>query len=177
MSFFVADALWLMFPAYVANSSAVLFAGTLPIDLGKKFSDGRRILGPGKTFRGLIGGTMTGVTVGVIQQALRMHTQLGVPSFDPIFVVITLSFGALLGDIVKSFFKRRLGFEKGASFPIADQYDFVAGALLFTYIFFPEWLTLNFVAPVLIAVIVLTAPIHLMVNYLGFRLGKKDVWW
>jgi CDP-2,3-bis-(O-geranylgeranyl)-sn-glycerol synthase len=120
---------------------------------------------------------MTGVTVGVIQQAVRMHALIGVPSFDPIFVVITLSFGALLGDIVKSFFKRRLGFEKGASFPIADQYDFVIGALLFTYIFFPEWLTLNFVAPVLIAVIVLTAPIHLMVNYLGFRLGKKDVWW
>jgi len=177
MSFFVADALWLMFPAYVANSSAVLFAGTLPIDLEKKFSDGRRILGPGKTFRGLIGGTMTGVAVGVIQQAVRVHTLLGVPSFDPIFVVITLSFGALLGDIVKSFFKRRLGFEKGASFPIADQYDFVVGALLFTYIFFPEWLTLNFVAPVFIAVIVLTAPIHLVVNYLGFRLGKKNVWW
>jgi CDP-2,3-bis-(O-geranylgeranyl)-sn-glycerol synthase len=177
MSFFIADALWLMFPAYVANSSAVLFAGTLPIDLGKNFSDGRRILGPGKTFRGLIGGTMAGVTVGVIQQAVRVHTLLGVPSFDPIFVVITLSFGALLGDIIKSFFKRRLGFEKGASFPIADQYDFVVGALLFTYIFFPEWLTLNFVAPVFITVIVLTAPIHLMVNYLGFRLGKKNVWW
>ena len=177
MSFFIADALWLMFPAYVANSSAVLFAGTLPIDLGKNFSDGRRILGPGKTFRGLIGGTMAGVTVGVIQQTVRVHTLLGVPSFDPIFVVITLSFGALLGDIVKSFFKRRLGFEKGASFPIADQYDFVVGALLFTYIFFPEWLTLNFVAPVFITVIVLTAPIHLMVNYLGFRLGKKNVWW
>ena len=177
MSFFIADALWLMFPAYVANSSAVLLAGTVPIDLGKNFSDGRRILGPGKTFRGLIGGTMTGVTVGVIQQAVRVHTLLGVPSFDPLFVVITLSLGALLGDIVKSFFKRRLGFERGASFPIADQYDFVVGALLFTYLFFPEWLTSNFAAPVFIAVIVLTAPIHLIVNYLGFRLGKKNVWW
>ena len=39
MSFFIADALWLMFPAYVANSSAVLLAGTVPIDLGKNFSD------------------------------------------------------------------------------------------------------------------------------------------
>jgi len=177
MSFFIADALWLVFPAYVANSSAVLFAGTLPIDLGRNYPDGRRILGQGKTFRGLIGGTMVGVITGIIQQAVREHALLAVPSFDPIFVVITLSFGALLGDIIKSFFKRRLGFERGARFPIADQYDFVAGALLLTYIFFPGWLTLNVTAPVFIAVIVLTAPIHLIVNYISFRLGKKDVWW
>jgi CDP-2,3-bis-(O-geranylgeranyl)-sn-glycerol synthase len=173
----IADALWLMLPAYVANSSAVLFAGTLPIDLGKDFLDGRRVLGPGKTFRGFIGGTTAGVTVGIIQQAIRVYASLDFPLFEPIFVVITLAFGALLGDVVKSFFKRRLGFKRGASFPIADQYDFVVGALLLTYMLFPGWFTSNFVPPVIVAIIVLTAPIHLLANYLGFRLGKKSVWW
>ncbi len=173
----IADALWLMLPAYVANSSAVLFAGTLPIDLGKDFIDGRRVLGPGKTFRGFIGGATAGMTVGVIQQAVRVYASLDFPLFEPIVVVLTLSFGALLGDVVKSFFKRRLGFKRGASFPIADQYDFVVGALLLTYVFFPGWFTLNFVPPVIFVVIVLTAPIHLFANYLGFKLGKKSVWW
>jgi CDP-2,3-bis-(O-geranylgeranyl)-sn-glycerol synthase len=173
----IADALWLMLPAYVANSSAVLFAGTLPIDLGKDFVDGRRVLGPGKTFRGFIGGATAGVIIGIIQQAIRVYASLDSPLFEPMVVVVTLSFGALLGDVVKSFFKRRLGFKRGASFPIADQYDFVAGALLLTYMFFPGWFTSNFVPPVIVVVIVLTAPIHLFVNYLGFKLGKKSVWW
>ncbi len=173
----IADTLWLMLPAYVANSSAVLFAGTLPIDLGKDFVDGERVLGPGKTFRGFIGGATAGMSVGVIQQAIRVYASLDFPSFEPIVIVITLSVGALLGDVLKSFFKRRLGFKRGASFPIADQYDFVIGALLLTYAFFPAWFTSNFVPPVIVAVIALTAPIHLLANYLGFKLGKKSVWW
>jgi CDP-2,3-bis-(O-geranylgeranyl)-sn-glycerol synthase len=134
-------------------------------------------LGAGKTFRGFIGGTTAGVIAGIIQQGIRLYASLDFPLFEPIFIVVTLSFGALLGDVIKSFFKRRLGFKRGASFPIADQYDFVVGALLLTYMFFPGWFTSNFVPPVIVVIIVLTAPIHLFVNYLAFKLGKKSVWW
>ena len=51
--------------------------------------------------------------------------------------IILLSFGALLGDMGKSFIKRRLGKNRGDSWPIADQYDLVVGAFVMMLIFDP----------------------------------------
>ena len=173
----IVDALWLMLPAYVPNSSAVLFAGKTPVDFGKTFVDGRRIFGPGKTFRGLIGGTIVGIAVGLLLQGIERSVHLGLPSFDPIYVVVTLSLGAMLGDLVKSFFKRRLGLARGRPLPLADQLDFVVGAWVLTYIFFPDWFIHNFTLPVILIVLVLSPLIHLAVNLIGYKLGKKQEPW
>ena len=56
--------LLIMAPAYLANTIAVLTGGRYPIDQGKLYSDGNRILGDGKTWSGLIGGTIGGIVVG-----------------------------------------------------------------------------------------------------------------
>ena len=56
--------LLIMSPAYLANTIAVLTGGRYPIDQGKLYSDGNRILGDGKTWSGLIGGTIGGMVVG-----------------------------------------------------------------------------------------------------------------
>ena len=90
---------------------------------------------------------------------------------------ITMPIGALLGDIVKSFFKRRIGFDRGAMLPVADQLDFVAGAWLLTYIIDPSWMTTNFTLGVIITVLIITPVLHLATNVVGFKLGKKDVPW
>ena len=37
--------LWIMMPAYLANTIAVVTGGRFPIDQGKKLGDGNRILG------------------------------------------------------------------------------------------------------------------------------------
>ncbi len=171
------DALWLMLPAYVPNSSAVLFAGKTPIDFGGTFVDGKRIFGPGKTWRGLIGGTIVGIVVGLLLQFIELSTHLGLPSFDPLLVVVTLSLGAMLGDLIKSFFKRRLGLSRGRPLPLADQLDFVIGAWVLTYLFFPEWFVHNFTLPVIVVVLVLSPLIHLTVNLIGYKLGKKQEPW
>ena len=60
----IIQALWLILPAYVANASAVLVGGGIPIDFGKKWKDGHRILGDGKTWRGLFSGVFIGMTAG-----------------------------------------------------------------------------------------------------------------
>ena len=57
--------LLIMAPAYLANTIAVLTGGRYPIDQGKMYSDGNRILGDGKTWSGLIGGTIGGIVVGL----------------------------------------------------------------------------------------------------------------
>ena len=58
--------LWIMMPAYLANTIAVLTGGKYPIDQGKMHSDGNRILGDGKTWSGLIGGTLGGIIIGFL---------------------------------------------------------------------------------------------------------------
>ncbi len=61
----VLKALWLFLPAYVANMSPVFTAKLLPkwshpIDGGRMADDGERLLGDGKTWRGLVGGGFAG---------------------------------------------------------------------------------------------------------------------
>ncbi|MEM4865043.1 MAG: CDP-archaeol synthase, partial [Acidilobaceae archaeon] len=51
-------------PAMFANAIPVVFKGTRPIDGGRLFLDGRRILGDGKTWEGLMSGISAGSLVG-----------------------------------------------------------------------------------------------------------------
>lgn len=181
----IVTAVWLMMPAYISNPTAVVFGGGTPIDLGKNWKDGRRILGDGKTFRGLIGGTICGIVVGLIQMQLfplfspLLSSPLVYLSNFTLTAVVALSFGALLGDIVKSFFKRRLGYERGSKLPLVDQLDFVAGAWVLTYVLDPQWFSVNFLSSpwVMVTVLVLTPVFHRLTNILGYRIKlKKEPW-
>ena len=59
--------LWLYLPGFLANTFAMMWGkwlpktgyGPWPIDGGRTLSDGKRILGDGKTWNGLIGGSLT----------------------------------------------------------------------------------------------------------------------
>ena len=170
-------AVWLMLPAYISNPTAVVFGGGTPIDLGKNWTDGRRILGDGKTFRGLIGGTVCGIIAGILQRQLSPGGDIFI--IPTVAAIITLSFGALLGDIVKSFFKRRAGYSRGSQLPLIDQLDFVAGAWILTYVFDPQWFTENFLSSpwIIITVIVLTPLLHRLTNIFGYYIKlKKEPW-
>lgn len=168
------SALWLMLPAYVANPMAVVFGGGRPIDLGRNFPDGRRLLGDGKTYRGLLGGLLCGVFIGFVQMNTLLSYYLGAHTLS---VVCTLSIGALMGDLFESFIKRRLGLQRGAELPLADQLDFVAGAFLLTYLLEPLWFTANFTPVKLLIVLVTTPILHRITNIIGYRMKlKKEPW-
>ena len=79
-----------------------------PIDGGRVLSDGEPVFGSHKTWRGLIGGTVAAALVGGL---LELGFLLGA------------AFGliALLGDLVSSFAKRRLGRRSGSDVPLVDQ--------------------------------------------------------
>jgi len=170
-------AIWLMLPSYISNSMAVVFGGGTPMDLGMKLPDGKRVLGEGKTLRGLIGGTACGIAAGLLQ--IYVAFIFGIPFVPTITAIFTLSFGALLGDIVKSFFKRRLGMVRGAELPLIDQLDFVAGAWLLTYIFDPRWFNEYFISYpwIIVTVLVLTPILHRLTNIFGYNIKlKKEPW-
>ena len=172
-------AIWLMIPAYISNPMAVVFGGGTPIDMGLKWIDGQRILGDGKTIRGLVGGTACGIIAGLIQIYAASAFNNPIVPIPPLAAVITLSFGALLGDLIKSFFKRRIGFVRGAELPLIDQLDFVAGAWLLTYIFDPVWFTEHFISSpsIIVTVLVLTPILHRLTNIFGYNIKlKKEPW-
>ena len=173
-------AFWLMLPAYVTNASAAFFGGKTPIDQGIYWGK-HRLLGDGKTYEGLVTGFACGFLIGMVQQLLQSRTQLQLPDFGsfPLFPITLgcLCAGAMLGDLLGSFVKRRAGVERGAPLPLLDQLDFVAGAWLLLLLFARDWFFAVFSWQVILTVIILTPLLHLATNYIGFKIGKKKVPW
>src|SRR3989475_6474876 len=93
-------AFWFLLPAYVANPMAVVFGGGTPMDFGRTLRDGRRLLGDGKTWRGVGGGVASGVRLGLLLATVG-------PPVDPrpslgdwpgvLRILVLLPFGALPG--------------------------------------------------------------------------------
>jgi len=166
-----------MLPAYVPNPVAALLGGGTPIDLGKKYSDGNRIFGDGKTFRGLFTGILAGIITGLTLIWLAgRFPGMGLPEHTLLSVTL-LATGALLGDLVKSFFKRRFNVERGAKWPIADQYDLVAGAFILLLLLDPAWLFATVTFPVFLVILIITPVLHRATNIIGYVFRIKEVPW
>ncbi|HOV51752.1 MAG: hypothetical protein A4E44_01829 [Methanosaeta sp. PtaB.Bin018] len=172
-------AFWLMLPAYIPNNCAALFGGGTPLDLGQVFQDGRRTLGDGKTFRGTVAGTACGIIAGFLLNLLAPHA--GLPSFgsgpEQAYVLVGLSLGAMAGDIVAAFFKRRLGLKRGAPLFVIDQLDFVIGSWLLTMLLAPHWFWQNFTLTIILIVLIITPILHRVTNIIGYRIGAKREPW
>jgi len=166
-----------MLPAYLPNPVAALCGGGVPIDFGKNFSDNRRVFGDGKTWRGLIAGIIAGIAVGLLQIWAAGAYDLSMVPRQTLLSVTLLAVGALLGDLVKSFFKRRFGKDRGSKWPVADQYDLVAGAFLLLLLFDHSWLFAEITLPAFICILILTPLLHRAVNIVGYILKVKEVPW
>jgi CDP-2,3-bis-(O-geranylgeranyl)-sn-glycerol synthase len=170
-------ALWIMVPAYLPNSAAAVFGGGTPIDFGKTLGDGRRIFGNGKTYRGFFGGVLCGVLVGLVEIWAASAFDLAMLPRQTLLSVTLLAAGALLGDLAKSFLKRRLGKERGESWFLADQYDLVVGSFLLILLIYPQWLFENITLPIAVWIVVMTPLLHRVVNIIGYYIGVKEVPW
>jgi CDP-2,3-bis-(O-geranylgeranyl)-sn-glycerol synthase len=171
------SALWIMLPAYLPNPVAALFGGGTPVDLWRNCSDGHRVFGDGKTYRGLIAGILAGIAIGVIQiWAVGAYGLSSLPQ-QTLLSVMLLAVGALSGDLVKSFFKRRFGKDRGAKWPVADQYDLVAGAFVLLLIFNPAWIFTEVTLPAFLCILILTPLLHRAVNIIGYAFKVKEVPW
>ena len=176
---------YLMIPAYLANGSALVFGGGTPMDFGKNAWDNRRLIGDGVTWRGTIGAGLFGMLIGGL---LGYLSTLGVctyffnmltanlttvtnPIMQGLIIGFLLGFGALIGDAIGSFIKRRLNFERGKAVPLLDQLDFVVVALLFV------WVVVDINAAMVICILVLSVFFHLGANILAYSIHLKDVWY
>lgn len=167
----IIDALYFFLPAYVANTCACIFGHGRALDLGRNFIDGRRILGDGVTIRGSLSGILCGVIIGFLMAYFENPLFPEAQFQEKILLAFLLSFGAILGDAVGSFIKRRLGMERGAPAPLLDQLNFVFGGLLLASLY------IDLPAKTILILIIFTPFGHLLVNKTGYVLKMKDVPW
>ena len=177
---FILQCLWFFLPAYFANMAPTFAkkAGVLeflakPIDFGKNFK-GKQIFGSHKTWRGMISGIVLGILISHFQKFLFQFSFFQKISFlnyqklDVFFLGFLLSLGALSGDLISSFFKRRQSIKPGNPWIPFDQISFVIGAFFFTFFFFPILTSAYFL------ILFLSFFLHIIGNRLGFWLKISD---
>jgi len=162
-------------PAYFANMAPVLFSKinflNYSVDCGMKLR-GKRLFGANKTFRGFFFAIIMGIVVAGLQWLLNFSNLnlVNYGNFNFVLVGFLLGFGALFGDLIESFFKRQLNFKPGQSFIPFDQIDYTFGAFVLVSLFFKVS-----VLPFLV-LLICVIPVHLLVNYIGFKLKlRKDM--
>jgi CDP-2,3-bis-(O-geranylgeranyl)-sn-glycerol synthase len=167
------EVIWFILPAYVANSMAINVSGfpilkkySAPIDFGLKIR-GKRILGDGKTWRGLVCGIACAVICATLQQTFQIT---GYPIMTPLLGFL-LGLGALTGDMVESFVKRMSGFDRGHPLFLMDQLDYIIGACFFAWTVVPVDLGYLLVASMI------TLPLHYIASIVAWVLKlKKNPW-
>lgn len=171
--------MYFILPAYFANMAPVIVKDyfkklAIPIDFGKTFGD-KPIFGGHKTFRGLIFGVLFAIILTYAQYLLyrnNIFTDFAIVDYSNwLLIGFLLGLGTMIGDLIKSFFKRRLGYEPGKPFIPFDQTDFIIGALVFTY----PIAKLSFYKMLLIWTV--SFVLHIIVNHIAFFTGvRKEKW-
>jgi CDP-2,3-bis-(O-geranylgeranyl)-sn-glycerol synthase len=172
--FAVISIIYLFLPAAAANMFAALSAKLIPtwnypLDGYKNFH-GKRILGDHKTVRGIVIGILAATLIFMIQKYLffaspAIRSIALINYFNEPFVLGTLfGMGALAGDTVKSFFKRRANHKPGQAWFPYDQIDWVVGALLFTIF------SIHYSGLVILLTLCIFLVLHIIVKFIGYLL-------
>lgn len=176
----ILKSLYLILPGIFANMAPVLFKRinflNYPVDFNKKIN-GKPIFGSHKTFRGFFFGILLAILISLIQRKLYAHEYFKNISLINYFDVnisllgFLIGFGVLFGDLVKSFFKRRLNIKPGERWFPFDQIDSLIGGLIFvSFIYLPP-------LEIILILIIMTITLSVITNYLGYRLGFKETKW
>jgi CDP-2,3-bis-(O-geranylgeranyl)-sn-glycerol synthase len=168
MFIIIVQAFWLLLPAGFANMAPVLFKRidflNYPVDFNKKLF-GKPILGANKTFRGFFFGTIIGIIVVYLESLFALDNFVGYSNI--ILIGFLLGFGALFGDLVKSFFKRQMNIQPGKSFIPFDQIDWVVGSLVFiSFYSIVSW-------QIILTSILLFGLLHPIINLVGYWMKLK----
>ncbi|MBP77835.1 MAG: hypothetical protein CL926_01020 [Deltaproteobacteria bacterium] len=205
--------LWLYLPGFLANTFAMMWGkwlpktgyGPWPIDGGRTLSDGKRILGDGKTWNGLIGGSLTsgllcmlivaslgdipGADVAVGENGIFTHPlqgaegawfSVGGEMLTAFILGSFLGFFCLVGDSSGSFVKRRRGLRRegdiSSKAPLLDTLPFAIMVFLAGQLFLGTSILAD---PELrlpmLALVLFTPVLHRSFNVFGYKIGWKDV--
>lgn len=154
----------------------ILKAIAKPIDFGKNFTDGRRLFGDNKTWKGMLGYIIFNTLFSVLWGLACTNQSLGGLNFfyqsHENTIAFNLLIGVLLGlgyslfELPNSFLKRRLDITPGKTlkgfwkvfFIFLDQADSVFGVALVVWFFYPLGIGLY------LLYVLIGAATHLLLN-------------
>lgn len=170
----ILTSLYFILPAYAANMAPPVFAKftkTIPTPINAK------LFGSHKTYRGFFGGYITAFITLLIQlilskqNLLHSYEIINYQTINIFLYAFLFGFGALTGDLIKSYFKRSLNILPGRPFIPFDQIDFILGAFIFLapfHVLMPNQY---------LAILIITPILNFFVNILAYALKLKKVWW
>ncbi|MBU2477191.1 CDP-2,3-bis-(O-geranylgeranyl)-sn-glycerol synthase [Candidatus Micrarchaeota archaeon] len=166
---FLYEMVLILIPLYIANSTAMFLGGKTRLDFSLNFPDNKPLLGEGKTIKGTFLGMLAGMLAVYL---INYYFQGKVPIIENYFEYgILLAVGAILGDLIGSFIKRRMDIERGKPVLLLDQLDFVIfGVFLGSLIY-------SISAELFIVICVVTLIAHKLSNWIAFKIKLKKVPW
>lgn len=162
----IAELLYLMLPAYLANMTPPFtrfwHGWNAPVN--------ERWLGSHKTVVGALAGILVAVAAAFAQSRIDWTGSVVDYGEWPI-VGLLLGIGAIGGDIVKSFCKRRMKIAPGRRWIPADQLDFGVGSLiLISVLIHLSWIEIA-------EILAITFAGDILVNQIAYRLHIRDTAW
>ena len=164
----------------------VLCSWARPIDGGREWADGRRILGDHKTWKGLAGMLVLGAFCGLVWGMVTAATPLAPYNLFHVDHAPTPGWNALTGGLLglayglfelpNSFLKRRVGITPGKTaqggwawfFVVLDQIDSVIGCALVFALLAPVGVGMS------LGIIVVGGLTHVALNLLLFAARLRD---
>jgi len=160
----------------LSRKAGILKSLDKPVDFEKKFFS-QPLLGSHKTWRGVVLGIIVGILFIKLQVWLYRFPLIKEISFFDYYKINFLVFGflisggAVFGDLLFAFIKRRLRLKPGTPFLPFDQTNYVIGVFLFLTPFFKIdihiWVT----------IFILTFFLHIIVNRIGYFLKLHQAKW
>lgn len=155
------QALYFALPIYLANITPVfskkLNLFNIPIN--------KKLFGSHKTYQGFIFGILMAILVTFIQY--RLNLQISLLDYSNFLLIgFLFGFGALFGDLIKSYFKRKLKIKPGNPWTPFDQLDFLIGSLVFiSLVYIPS-------LKIILILLIITPIGHIVVNYISYYFGQ-----
>ncbi len=163
--------LYFFLPAYFANMAPLLFKWVPFLD--KPIH--QKLFGAHKTWRGIVAAAIIGTLAFWLQQYLytvgfQQFALIDYADFS-VWLGFFLGLGAILGDLVKSYYKRKDKIAPGEPWIPFDQLDFVVGGIIGSFfIYVPA-------AEVVVTLLIVSPFLHIAATRVGYWLGiRKEKW-
>jgi CDP-2,3-bis-(O-geranylgeranyl)-sn-glycerol synthase len=165
----ITSVFWLFLPAGIANM-AIFLSRKINI-LNKPVN--KKLFGDHKTYKGFVVEIGIAIVVVYIQAILSKNINpnyliVDYQAVNLLLLGFLLGSGAVLGDLTKSFFKRKRGISPGHPWPPWDEIDFSIGAVLFLSLYIVIDIYSMMLAVIVFGIISLTG------SYVGFLLGLRE---
>lgn len=158
----ILQSLYFFLPAYLANMAPPLVRKIKLLD--KPIWEEK--LGANKTWRGIVAATVVGGLVFWLQKLIPIESLWLIDYNDfSILLGVLLGLGAIMGDAVKSYYKRKAEIKPGKSWVPFDQLDFVIGGIVFSwFVYVPK-------IEVVVMLLLISPLLHVSANLIGYWLG------